>query len=102
MTGHTVRALITATLLALCGSAQADEPLSMPRPLPAPSASYFPAKAYYRRSAYEVWQAYGVDRRGFFRPVVVYSPIEPYYLYNSAPFPWALNHPREFMPYVVD
>jgi hypothetical protein len=56
----------------------------------------------YRRSAYEVWQNYGVDRRGFFRPLVIYSPYGSYYRYDGTPFPWTTTHQREFMPYVVD
>jgi hypothetical protein len=49
-----------------------------------------------------VWQYYGVDRTGYFRPRVVYSPYGSYYQYNGAPFPWTTTHQREFMPYVVD
>jgi hypothetical protein len=67
-----------------------------------PPGYSFSVPVYARRSAYEVWQNYGVDRRGFFRPLVVYSPYGAYYRYNGAPFPWTTTHQREFMPYVVD
>jgi hypothetical protein len=80
----------------------ADEPL--PRRVPAP-VIYPPPYAppvYYRRSAYEVWQYYGVDRQGQFRPRVIYSPSGAYYLYNGAPFPWTSTRQLEFMPYAVD
>jgi hypothetical protein len=55
-----------------------------------------------RRSRYEVWQYWGVDRQGFFKPLVVASPYGAYYLYNGKPYPWAYTHPLDWMPYVVD
>src|SRR5258708_6050392 len=93
---------ILAALLALRDSARGDDALPPPRMVEMPPGYYFGGQPYSRRSAYEVWQNYGVDRRGFFRPVVVYSPFGSYYRYNGAPFPWTTTHQREFMPYVVD
>ncbi len=56
-----------------------------------------------RRSAYEVWQYYAPDRRGFFRPVVDYTATYGgYYRYNGAPYPWANEHSLYFMPYARD
>ena len=81
--------------------ARADDPLPPPRVVEVPPVVMFSGPIY-RRSAYEVWQNYGVDRHGFFRPLVVYSPYGSYYRYNGAPFPWTTTHQREFMPYVVD
>jgi hypothetical protein len=89
-------------LLALADVARADDPLPAPRVVET-QPSYIVGPSFYaRRSAYDVWQYYGVDRRGFFRPLVVYSPYGAYYLYDGAPFPWTTTHQREFMPYVVD
>ena len=87
---------------ALAGVVRADDPLPAPRVVQAPPSYVVGPLPYARRSAYEVWQYYGVDRRGFFRPLVVYSPYGAYYLYDGAPFPWTTTHQREFMPYVVD
>ncbi len=92
--------------------AAADPPgevLPPPRPaLPAPAEAYSPlmrtvapAYAFYsypRRSAYDVWKYYDVDRFGYFRPRVIYSSQGAYYLYNGKPFPWATVNPLEFMP----
>jgi hypothetical protein len=91
-----------AFVLVLGTTLQADEPLPPPHPVVEVPPSYFFAQPYPQRSAYEVWQNYGVDRRGFFRPVVIYSPSGSYYRYNGAPFPWTTTHPLEWMPYVVD
>ncbi|HJT76651.1 MAG TPA: hypothetical protein VJ739_05570, partial [Gemmataceae bacterium] len=85
-----------------------------PRPAPAmplPGPVYSPLMqtvappyafySYPRRSAYEVWQYYDVDRFGFYRPRVQLSAHGAYYLYNGRPFPAAV-HPLEFMPYAAD
>jgi len=85
-------------------AAEQTEPLPLPRVLPQPNGE--PPMAYpavvVRRNPYEVWQYYGVDRYGFFRPLVVYSPYGPYYRYGGAAFPWAATHQLDFMPYIVD
>ena len=101
MTGRIGRLLLTSGALLLGSFAIAGEPLPAPRGYPV-SSPYSPAMPYYRRSAYAVWQYYGVDRTGHFRPLVVYSPYGAYYRYNGAPFPWTTTHPLEWMPYVVD
>jgi hypothetical protein len=103
-------ALVGAALLVGSGARAADpipeEAIPIPRTygpvIGVAPGELPPAWAYYRVSRYEVWQNLGVDRQGRFRPVVVYSPDGPYYRYNHAPFPWATNHQREFMPYIVD
>jgi hypothetical protein len=100
MTGRVVRLLLTLGVLLVAGVAEAAEPLPAPRPVPAPV--YSPYMPYYRRSAYEVWQYYGVDRTGHFRPRVVYSPYGAYYLYDGTPFPWTTNHPLEWLQILVD
>jgi hypothetical protein len=93
-------------------SATAAEPavpelLPWPTPLAPPAATIgapevYSAPVYPKRNPYDVWQYYGVDRRGVFRPRVIYSPYGSYYLYNGEPYPWAPTHPLDFMPYVVD
>jgi hypothetical protein len=97
------RVTTAAVLFVLVGQAFADDPvLPPPRVVIETPPTYFISQPYFRRSAYEVWQYYGVDRTGYFRPRVVYSPYGSYYQYNGAPFPWTTTHQREFMPYVVD
>jgi len=59
-------------------------------------------RAFLQTSRYDVWQYYGVDRFGRFRPRVIYSPYGSYYLYNGEPYPWTTTHALDFMPYVVD
>ena len=92
------------------GSLQADD-VAQPEKLPPPKESAatqvievdpvlfmeFP----HRQSRYAVWDFYGVDRTGHFRPRVIYSPYGPYYLYNGEPYPWVTTHERDIMPYVV-
>jgi hypothetical protein len=49
-----------------------------------------------------VWQLYGVDITGRFRPRVIVSPQGAYYLYNFAPYPWTTTNNLRYMPYAVD
>jgi hypothetical protein len=85
---------------AVVSASAADEPAPSPRIVSEPVL--FGPPPFYRKSAYDVWQYYGVDRTGHFRPRVVYSPYGAYYLYNGKPFPWTTTHPLDWMPYVVD
>ncbi|MFL5244160.1 MAG: hypothetical protein ACJ8FY_18810 [Gemmataceae bacterium] len=75
----------------------AGETLPIPRPIP---SRVILQTVPYRVSAYEVWQNYGVDRFGRFRPRVVYSPYGSYYYANGAPFPWVETHTRDFVPFI--
>jgi hypothetical protein len=75
------------------------DPQPQPPSMPGPVYLYQP---YFRTSRYDVWQYYGVDRLGRFRPRVIYSPYGSYYLYNGHPYPWVTTHARDFMPYVMD
>jgi hypothetical protein len=50
----------------------------------------------------EVWQFYGVDQRGQWRPRVILSPLGAYYLYNGQPFYFTTTRPDIYMPYVLD
>lgn len=50
----------------------------------------------------DVWQFYGVDGTGRFRPRVIHSPYGAYYATNGADYPWTTTRPMLFMPYVVD
>jgi hypothetical protein len=50
----------------------------------------------------DVWQFYGVDGSGRFRPRVIHSPYGAYYATNGADYPWTTTRPMLFMPYAVD
>ena len=88
-----------------------DDTLPTPRPVPGTPAVPGPVVVpppvapalpqYYRRSAYEVWQYYGVDRQGYFKPLVIYPPGgHAFYAYSGKPFPWAGVYTQEFTPAV--
>jgi hypothetical protein len=102
--------LVPALMVVGCTARAADaqEPEPLPAPAKAPTAivlptSPVPLAPYYRRSRYDVWQFYAVDRTGHFRPRVIYAPYgAAYYLETGQPFPWAETHPLEWMPYVIE
>ena len=81
------------------------ETLPPPRtaaPVPGEPVTLVPLTGYYRTSRYDVWQFYGVDRQGYFRPRVISSPFGSYYLYNGKPYPWETVQPRNRLLQVVD
>jgi hypothetical protein len=108
MSGVIVRlVLVSGTFLlgsgALAGDPPKAEPIAPPKGLIArPLIDPGPVLMYAPISRYSVWQNYGVDRAGKFRPLVIWSPYGAYYRYNGAPYPWATTRTMEFMPYVVD
>lgn len=90
-------------LLASCAFSRADEPLPPPRPVeaapvPAPVVLY----PIYRVSAYAVWDHYGVDRNGYFKPRVIATPAGAFYSYTGKPYPWTSTNSRNYMPYATD
>ncbi len=100
-----VRLTVLAAILIVADATRA-EPLPPPRTMPAPTASPSvflpPPAAYYRVSAYAHWQNYGVDRQGFFRPLVVYQPgYGAYYRYNGQPYPWLTTDSLNVQPSVL-
>jgi hypothetical protein len=106
-----MRQLLTVGVLALAlgpvAASKADEPLPPPRVMPGagvplPPPAYVLHAPYYRTSAYEVWQYYGVNRAGQWRPRVLYLPHTAFYLQTGQPYPWAVTHNTEFMPYARD
>lgn len=102
-------ALLVASSLAAAAQPPDDE-LPPPRefhfhitPLPPEAYGYsgLVAPPYQRVSAYAYWQMVGVNRQGFFRPLVVYTPYVPYYRYNGEPYLFAPMHQRDFMPLIA-
>lgn len=57
---------------------------------------------YQRMNRYDVWQYYGVDRQGYWRARVAFTPHGAFYLYNGEPYPFWPNRPQAFMSYVFD
>jgi len=92
--------LVLAGLALLPALGRADE-LPVPRPVFAPvlAPPLLAPPVYPRRSAYEVWQYYAVDRQGYFQPRVIYLPgNRAFYAFDGKPFPWAAVYPLEFTP----
>src|SRR5262249_51721621 len=108
VTRLTLRTLLVGGGLFLFAAAAAAEPppaegLPPPRPVaPGPPAVPYAAMTVHRKSAYDVWQNYGVDHYGRFRPRVISTPYGAYYRSNGAPYPWTLTHQNEILPYVVE
>ena len=83
-------ALAALTLTALAAAARGDEP---PELLPPPRLSESPPvvivvpvyPGFFRPDPRAVWQTVDLDRRGYYRPRVAWSP-DPYYIYNGQPF----------------
>jgi hypothetical protein len=57
-----------------------------------------PHLPYMRQDRWAVWQYVDVDRRGGYKPRVIYSPQGAYYLYNGKSFPTPHVHPLEYAP----
>ena len=100
-----VRLTVLAALVSVPGAGRADAlppPRQVLTPVAPPLVFLPPPSAYYRVSAYAPWQNYGVDRQGFFRPLVVYEPgYGAYYRYNGQPYPWMTTNSLNIQPSVV-
>ncbi|GIW78695.1 MAG: hypothetical protein KatS3mg105_0502 [Gemmatales bacterium] len=81
-------ALLAGFLLsALCWAQDGDK--KQPENQPAEPANVSPLPTtylYYRVNRYDVWQYYGVNRYGQFRPRVNMNPFGSYYLYSGEPY----------------
>ncbi len=97
-----MRALMAALLIGLCVSLSgAGEPLPEPTPEPAPRP-YVEIRPLSRVNRYEIWQNYAVDRYGYFRPRVIYTPEGAFFYYDGRPYPYLITHPLNFMPHASD
>jgi hypothetical protein len=67
----------------------------------APSAAYspYPPAVVYRVSAYQVWQNYGVNMFGEWRPRVIATAEGSWYNGNGQPYYWTATRPGEIMPW---
>jgi hypothetical protein len=102
MLGRFFLVLTSVLLLGLAGSASAADPPKEDTLPPPKQVNPVPGQGQLRVDRYAVWQYYGVDRFGRFRPVVVNSPYGAYYLINGQCYPWTTTHPLEFMRVLVD
>jgi hypothetical protein len=95
-----MRKAIAGLLLVLVAEpARAEDPIAPPpRMLP---PELLPAFVYPRRSAYDVWQNYAVDRRGFYRARVIDTPYGAFYRYNGQPYPWTTTTQYRFTPEIA-
>jgi hypothetical protein len=94
MSQQALWAALAGAVVMLGAAARADDPvLPSPRPLAAPA--YVPP-SFVRPDPYAAWQNYAVDRRGYWRPMVVPSPDGPRYFATGDPYPWWKEHPRYF------
>lgn len=91
--------LVSASVAA--DDAKRPEQLPPPRELPAEAAPIslgLPLHtAFVRDNRWDVWQFYAVDRAGYFRPRVAYSPYGSYYLFNGRYYPYDDLFPREWL-----
>jgi hypothetical protein len=95
--------LATSLVLGVGAAAAAEPPPVEVLPPPqamTPAPALLPA-GNFRTNRWDVWRYSDVDRRGYFRPVVIYHPYGSYYLYNGAPFPWVSTHLTEFTPKIM-
>lgn len=86
----------------LAGACSAADPAPPPVVVPDPAPVVVLNPQWGRINYHAVWQNYGVDHFGYFRPRVVYTPDGAFTYYNGRPFPWPYNHPLEWMPYAND
>jgi hypothetical protein len=72
--------------------------LPMPSPIPiAPGQMSF-----YLPNRLAVWQNYGVDRNGRWRPRVIMTGEGAFYYYNGMPYPLLPVQQLNVMPYLLD
>ncbi len=97
------------TLLAILLTSLCVELSGAGEPLPAPTPELQPAPVPYieilpigRANRYAVWQNYAVDRHGYFRARVIYTPDGAYFVYDGHPYNDLITHPLNFMPYAGD
>lgn len=91
MSASRLALLASLGLLAVPLTAWAAEP----PPIPAPTVFSQP-------NPYDVWQAYGVDRYGRFRPLVVLTPAGPFRVSDGAYYPFMPTQQMNVIPTVTD
>lgn len=96
--GKLVLALFLLSLVSPVGAQEKkEEVLPAPQIVVPPSGVNLLAPAPAPPGPRDVWQLYGVDQSGRFRPRVIYAPSGAYYLYNRQPFPWTTTRPLLYL-----
>jgi hypothetical protein len=102
MAGTALRGALAGAVVLLGGLASAGEPLLPPPRSVAPEVMVGPFSSV-RPDPYAVWQNYGVDRTGHWRPLVVPTPYAGLrYVATGEPYPWWPNHPGIYRPWVAN
>jgi hypothetical protein len=78
--------------------------LPMPAPVPGAPGMMYPGGpvSFYMPNRLDVWQNYGVDRTGRWRPRVALTGEGAFYLYNGMPYPGLPVNQLNVMPYLFD
>ncbi len=95
MAGRMLGFALAGAVVMLGSAAHAQEPV-LPSPRPVATQQWVAPMSFTRPDPYAVWQNYAVDRRGYWRPLVVPSYDGPRYRATGDPYPWWKEHPRSF------
>ena len=88
-------------------AAQDDAPKKKPAAewVPVPQEMILPQTFVYPPAppfgSRDIWQYYGVDSTGRWRPRVILAPEGAYDMRTGAPYPWITNRPNAFLPFVL-
>jgi len=86
--------------------AHSDEPAPKTEPMPrddGPATIITISRPPIYFGTRRIWEYYGVDSAGRFRPLVVRSPFSTsYYLHNGLEYPWTTTRTLNHMPYATD
>jgi hypothetical protein len=100
MAGAAIRGALAGAVVLLGATAGADEPV-LPPPRPVVREVPMPI-SFVRPDPYAVWQNYGVDRMGRFRPLVVPTYDGLRYAATGEPYPWLQNYPGNVKPMIAN
>jgi hypothetical protein len=78
-----------------------DAPLTMPTPVPPMPGPAAAPPSFYRPNRMDVWQHFGVDRRGHWVPRVTLTGEGAFYYTTGMPYPVSVNQ-QAVMPYLLD
>ncbi|MCS6849812.1 MAG: hypothetical protein NZ700_01425 [Gemmataceae bacterium] len=90
-----------AVVLGSAAAVKAQGPIPWPTPPGMVSPPIYVEGVYQRINRWSVWDYYGVNRFGSFRPRVIVGPDDAYYQYTGEPFPWIEMYQREWVPIIT-
>ncbi len=103
-----IHLLVSATALgtpAILRGADDLTPLAgptLPMPAPVPGTAWPAGISFSQPNRMDVWQFYGVDRTGRWRPRVILTGDGAFYLYNGVRYPGLPVNQLNVMPYLLD